>query len=116
MLAIAVIFYLVSSYYQVYMHEIVHQTIFENYNIESKIHFNIFNKEFFRGTVATTTPTNLSDYEKCDDYCRMTHGITESIGYQLESIILSMWLIVIFWLGYKYFIEEKDFKEEYDFS
>ena len=65
-----------------YMHEKVHEAIFDSYDIPSKIHLV---KEF--PDFATSVST-LDYKEKCNDNCKLAHNINEAVGYPAMAIFL----------------------------
>lgn len=61
-----------------YMHEKVHQSIFESYGIESRIEFFSEFPDFV--TIAEKPCPNVT--------CGLSHSINESVGYHLAPIYL----------------------------
>ena len=74
----------------VWQHEKVHQVIYEDYGIKSRI--DLFNWDF----VAYTEAEN----ECPNNDCRLAQEMTESIGYQLSPMygILILGLLILFML------------------
>ena len=62
----------------IYMHEKVHQAIFESYGISSKVNY---------GFIFTTEPINASDWAKCNENCRSLQLMNEVVGYPLQILI-----------------------------
>jgi len=79
----------------VYSHENVHSEIYKTYNITSEISINYF-------LLSGMTSVSLEDYKRCDASCRMSHDLTESIGYQIEALIVNLWALLgvyMIWRG-----------------
>jgi len=70
----------------VYAHEKVHSEIYRTHNITSEISINYF-------LLSGSTSVLLEDWERCDGLCMMSHDLNESIGYQIEALILNLWLL-----------------------
>lgn len=73
----------------VLIHEQTHQQIFSYYRITSEYHINYLTLSGY------TQPTGGPD---CEDYCTLSHNITEAIGYHTAAIIFAMWSIFMSWL------------------
>jgi len=74
-----------------YMHEAVHQEIFESYGISSQINW-------FRDFPDITTSTT-SDPSACVDECILAHNVNEAIGYPLfvfyAVIGIGIWVLIV---------------------
>ena len=63
----------------IYMHEKVHQAIFDSYGIPSKVNYGIL--------LWTTEPINASDWAKCNENCQSLQLMNEVVGYPLQILI-----------------------------
>ena len=74
-------------YNYLFMHEIVHKTIWEYDGVESKIQYDF-------GIPTSTKATG--DYEKCSNTCELSHNINEIVGYQIDSFFYLLYIIGLF--------------------
>jgi hypothetical protein len=81
-----------------WMHEKVHQSIYESYGAESKIELFSLEHPFEAVTIAT-----LNNRSQCPtDTCEMQQNMVENVGYQIQP------LLVLFGFGFFvviYFLE-----------
>lgn len=107
-LAIA-IFFAISSiimfFCGCYMHELNHQQIYEDYGIESSIHFGF--PAFY------VMPVNVTQAnQKCNDICNLAQEIDDSVGYNLQAIWGTLVLGIFFMLLLMDERREKELKHE----
>ena len=73
------------------MHELVHQQIFEDYGIESKI-------RMIDGFDSSTVTSG--DHSNCKDNCNLAHEINDAIGYHIQFVYLiigiGLFIIIMF--------------------
>ena len=72
----------VGSQYYVVMHEVTHQTIFNNYGMKSEINIGLLKGE-----------TIGYGADKCDKFCELSNSMIEVVGYHIGILILNLWLI-----------------------
>ena len=75
-----------STYNLVNYHEKVHQAIYEEYGIESKITINKFT------LTGITSTTNAS---LCNEYCTLAHNQNEIVGYHMMGLLDGIWIILV---------------------
>lgn len=84
-----------------WQHELVHQVIFTDHGIESKIRIHYI-KGWFTGILADTTP--IPNSTRCDLECDKAHEINEAVGYNISGAVIAMFSIAFAYL----FIKELD--------
>lgn len=88
-----VIFYFVSVLVLIgmmtYMHENIHQIIYEHDGIESRVEYQIL-----KGKAVTIA--NLREGE-CNDLCEQSHEFNEIVGYHSQVILGSIIFGIFFW-------------------
>jgi len=70
------------SFGQIYIHELNHQNIFEDYGIPSTIHIG-FPDWYVTPDIST---------QSCDSNCNIAHSINDSIGYNIQGITIIIFL------------------------
>jgi len=98
-LAVCTTLLLVGTWYytNVATHEHIHQSIYEDYGINSSIKYN-FNPFSDKGWIGVTIPDSNSNYGLCSDSCRLANEMNEVVGYNfaiLISVILVMFIIYL---------------------
>jgi len=78
--------------FSTYQHELVHKTIYQTYDIESKIDMG------WKTGVPTTTA--IESTKNCDSNCELAHNINEVVGYTLFPVLffIAVMLVGIFYL------------------
>lgn len=70
------------------LHEAIHKSIWEDYDINSTIEINF-------KTISGTTTADLNEYNnKCNDYCKFQHNLNDIVGYNIVTLVL--FTLVIF--------------------
>ena len=65
----------------VFSHEVVHQTIYKSYGIESHIGIYQYDDNWYSWTAMTVTEPYIEGM--CNDSCELAHNINEAISYVL---------------------------------
>ena len=100
-----------------YSHELVHQTIFKDYGIDSRIEmFHKFpDRSILQATAVTIAEGNISN---CKESCLLAHEINEVFAYQMIPISLIIFtglLMIVMMLEYimiTFRLIYKDLKDE----
>lgn len=90
-------------------HESVHQAIYKMYGVNTHVKYYFFS---FRndGIQGQTIPDNSTIANKnCTDNCKLAHNYNEVISYNIDAVIIAMFMIFTLWLFYDY-LKEKDKK------
>jgi hypothetical protein len=84
-------------------HEKVHQIIYEEYGIKSKVNY-------LDGWGMSTT--TIGNYSKCGDACETSHNINETVGYHLMPFFLVFGIgLLIIIAQLEFLIEQKEEKD-----
>ena len=83
------VFVFLSMGYQTYQHEKIHQIIYEHNGIESEIRYHPF--KLYAATYAYVKEG------QCDKSCEQTHEFNEIVGYNVQTLLASMFLGIFFW-------------------
>lgn len=86
-----------------YTHEAVHKEIYRNYGLHSDIRLNYFT---LSGYTTAEVPEGQKYKEFCNEYCELAHDITESIGYQLDGLVINLWLILFVFFLFELFFKD----------
>lgn len=89
------LFFSVALVSSVMQHEEVHKEIFKDYGIESEVEYTLFSG-IFTGSMAHTSA--YFNNSQCPLTCKQAHEYNEIVGYNVSSIILSLFLCILFWL------------------
>lgn len=108
LLVLATIMYGLVDYSHTWAHEKVHQTIYEEYGIDSEIHINNPINSMATG-IAGYTEVTSDNAEDCDWLCRSLHLENEIYGYNIGSIILAMFTCMMILILISYIFYEKMF-------
>ncbi len=73
----------------VHIHEVIHVTIYESYDIDSEIEWDLWNGR------AYTTPNQTQYRRKCNERCRFSQDLAEIIGYNVGALMLTAWVVVL---------------------
>ena len=91
----AILFYFVGANY-ITMHESIHYTIYDRYDLESNVSIDM---KTLSGEVIIGNRTEYS--EKCNDACKQLHAFNDIIGYNTMLLIINFWAMFLGWLAYK---------------
>jgi len=80
-------------------HERLHKKIFSRYFIESEMNVSIF--------TGIVMPTNLSEYDKCNDACKTQHTINDVISYEMDNLINTLFALFFIYLLYRGWIKNE---------
>lgn len=97
-------------------HEEVHAQIYDDYGIAYK---KVNNLNPLNGNPITYLITGKAGYvqaignntDNCNEFCKLAHNNNEVVGYNVSSVIGTMFLILMFFVFYR-FIMTDDFKDE----
>lgn len=96
--------YVIIDYSNTYQHEMVHQQIYEYYNITSHIHINpIWKISKYAGYTAVN---DTEYYLKCNENCKMLQMQNEIVGYNINSILSSFILLAVVIIAYFHLIKK----------
>lgn len=94
-LQLIILIYIINISY-IYTHEIIHQEIYNKYDIKSKVNVNYF-------ALSGSTSVPESEYnKKCNSNCKLAHNINEIVGYQLQMIYFLLSLFFGWYLFFKF--------------
>ena len=93
-----ILFFYTAVYTTAWQHELVHQRIYEDYNISSTIKINWISG-LWTNTIATTTAYTNS--KECPISCRQAHEMNEVVGYNVAGLMTTLFLIFFLYIWTK---------------
>lgn len=105
--------FMVVNYGFTLQHESAHKEIYADYGIESTIHLNNPIKAMTTGVGGyTKTVMTAKEYDsKCNETCLSLHAQNEIIGYNMEIVMASIFVLIMFLIILSAIFYEKMFQE-----
>ncbi len=92
---IGILIYLVGLGY-INSHEFIHQQIYSRHDVSS---YSIVDYKRLSGF---TLPAEEEIY-RCNDFCKLQHGLNDIIGYNLAIFVFNSWALLVTYLFYRRF-------------
>jgi len=75
-------------------HEAIHQQNFNRYDLKSEVSIN------YKYLSGETKLLKGEDYNKCNDYCKLSHAMNDIFGYYLAVFCINLWAMLFAVLVY----------------
>ena len=80
----------------------IHRLIYERYGLESETYID------YKTLSGVTILKSNQNYSKCNDFCKLSHSINDTIFYSLVIFVFNLWVMfVAYWIWRKYVNQPK---------
>ena len=94
--------------YFVYQHELIHQMIYEDYDISSRVEYKLSWKGFGGTTLSE------GNYSACNDICEQAQEQNEIVGYYFEIFLQVIFVLAFTYVFMKFLIQAQDESDEFN--